>query len=553
MPDEGVFCPECGAKQEPQQAVTPAYEETPVYAEAPVYEETPVSTEEPVYEEAPVYAEAPIYAEAPVYEEAPVYCDADSKICERCGAVIPLDSRFCPECRARQGDVAPMNGPRRVVDPAQLTRAAAWAKGLITPKMKEAFHKYKKWIAVAAGGVLAVCLILLVVSAFLKPRINLNKYVTVYAEGYDGYGYAQVEFDLVSFYEDHGKNLARVMLAKNGEESKSGLLSNNEASKKIYAESCDTFLEECVDANLFNGELLHEGDVFTLQWNCKDATALNRYGYKLRYEDIEYTVKSLQKIKEFDPFEGIEVVFEGIGPDGRAYLEGKAVAPAAQEMRYNLDIDDELSNGDKVTIEITSRQSDLAQYCIENYGMLPTSLTKEVTVTGLDSYVTQNAQISAEALATMQQQAADAYNARMAKNPQAGEKLVAFDYLGNYLLVNKDREMFGGEYNRLYLVFKIQMSNQYSSSDSRFDKVTDLYWYICFENVLVDDTGITTVDLASYDLPKTEIEIDSGISTGRYDTKTWEYSGYETLDEMYTAVVAVNVEAYICDSTVKAG
>ena len=55
------------------------------------------------------------------------------------------------------------------------------------------------------------------------------------------------------------------------------------------------------------------------------------------------------------------------------------------------------------------------------------------------------------------------------------------------------------------------------------------------------------------DLPKTEIEIDSGISTGRYDTKTWEYSGYETLDEMYTAVVAVNVEAYICDSTVRAG
>ena len=38
MPDEGVFCPECGTKQEPQQVVaTPVYEEAPAYDEAPAY------------------------------------------------------------------------------------------------------------------------------------------------------------------------------------------------------------------------------------------------------------------------------------------------------------------------------------------------------------------------------------------------------------------------------------------------------------------------------------------------------------------------------------
>ena len=555
MPDEGVFCPECGAKQEPQQVVeSPAYEETPVYEEAPACEEVPVYAEAPVYEEAPVYAQTPVYEENPVYAEDPAYgmaCDANSKVCGRCGAVIPLDSRFCPECRARQGDVAPMSGPRRVVDPAQLNRAKAQLQKLITPQMKAAFQKYKKWIGLALGGVVAACLILCLVFALIKPSINLNKYVTVYAEGFEGYGYAQVEFDYASFYEDFGRDLHEIIQRQEVNEQKKTSSSVNSIEAN-YAEACEKFLEECVDSHLFNGELLNEGDTFTLHWVCKDATALNKYGCRLRYKDIEYTVKSLQEAVTFDPFEGVEIEFEGMGPSGRAYLEAKPVSPAAKNMRYNLDVNSELSNGDKVTITISGDPEELVQQCIEKYGMVPSSLTKEITVSGLDSYISRNAQISEEALAAMQQQAQDAYNARMAKNPQAGETLVAFDYLGNYLLANKDQDMFGGEYNRLYLVYKVQIGNQYSSGENKFDKTSELYWFIGFENVMVDDTGVTTVDLADYSLTNQKVRIDSGISTGRNSTKTWEYTGYENLDQMYTDLVAVNVEVYVCESTVKA-
>ena len=604
MPDEGLFCPECGAKQVSRQVAAPVHEEPvheeapaykepyyktvaaykePAYEEAPAYEEPvyepapayeepayepapayeePVyepapAYEEPVYEEAPAYEEpiyepAPAYEE-PVYEEAPAY-DPNFKSCERCGAAIPLDSRFCPECRARQSGASPMPNFNREANAVLLARTKETAQKLVTPQMKAAYEKHKKWIALGIGGIVAILVILSLVLSMIKPRIDLNEYVTVYSEGFEGYGYAQVEFDRDRFYADYGRDMARIVLKVDENKNSKGLLGKSEDSTELYAEACETFLAECVDAHISNGDMLSTDDVFTLRWICKDATALNKYGVKLVYKDIEHTVKNLQEANTFDPFEGIEVVFEGTAPYGRAYLEGEAVSPAAREMRFNLDKDYELSNGDIVTLTADSYQDNLAQFCIENFGMVPTALTKEITVSGLDSYVAQNAQISAEALQGMLEQAGAVFTARMAKNPQVGESLVTFNYLGNYLLVNKDREMFGGYNNSLYLVFKVQMNNAYANGEQVFNMTTDMYWYINFTDLLVDDTGVVTVDLSSYSLPNQEVYIDSGIpSSNRYRTQTWEYAGYQTLDQMYADLVTTNLEVYNCESTVVPG
>ena len=105
MPDEGVFCPECGAKQEPQQV---AWEG--VCEDVPVFAEAPACGDFPAFEEAPACEDVPSYTEFSNYEEGPAFaapCDPDTKRCGNCGAAIPLDSRFCPECRARQSHSVP--------------------------------------------------------------------------------------------------------------------------------------------------------------------------------------------------------------------------------------------------------------------------------------------------------------------------------------------------------------------------------------------------------------------------------------------------------------
>lgn len=71
---------------------------------------------------------------------------------------------------------------------------------------------------------------------------------------------------------------------------------------------------------------------------------------KLKYEDIEVKAEKLEEAKTFDPFEGIQVTFDGVAPNGYAYVEGNPSASAAQQFGYELDKSEGLSNGDTVTV-----------------------------------------------------------------------------------------------------------------------------------------------------------------------------------------------------------
>ncbi len=520
LPDESLLCPECGAKQEPQQS-----EEVPINEESPVYEE-----------EASGYRE-----ETPNCEEAPQY-GPDFKPCERCGAIIPIDSRFCPECRARQSDAVPMakngNAPKSAIS----LRISGLFHKLITPKMREAYQKNKKVVSALAGGALLICLILILVFSLMKPSINLNDYLIVYAEGFNGYGEAQISFDFASFCEDNGKHFSAV----------NSRLRYPNGSYDSYADVCEDFLTDCVDWRVLSEEKLNNGDKITIQWICKDATALNKYQCKLRYKEINYTVKSLQQAKAFDPFEGVEVSFSDVAPDGKAELYANPVSPAAKGLSYSLDNRDRLSNGDTITITVNGYDDRRALYNIEEYGVTPSSLTKEITVSGLNSYVTQTAQISEDVLKELKQQAEDVHSARIAKYEYTGDTRTGIEYLGSYLMVNKNQRAFNGDYNQLYLVYKVQMKNEYSSGVEKFNKLSDIYWYIQFNNAEVTADGVTIIDILDYSTPSDTVTVNTGVIDGTTEMN-WTYPGYATLDELYRDVVAVKLEQYACESTVNAG
>jgi rRNA maturation endonuclease Nob1 len=100
IPAEAIFCPECG------QPVVPAPVDE-VDEEEPPAEETVAEEVEPAAEE-----EEPPVDEALVVEdeEAPVVEDTSGEdespvmvACESCGATMPLDADFCPECGSPVG------------------------------------------------------------------------------------------------------------------------------------------------------------------------------------------------------------------------------------------------------------------------------------------------------------------------------------------------------------------------------------------------------------------------------------------------------------------
>ena len=495
MPNDSMFCPECGAKQEVEVAVQQAVQSGPV------------------------------------------------KYCSDCGAQIPADSRFCPECRARQEDV----GEPPKIKPTNNIKTQKVPIGNFSHEEQEKIKKRNKIIGLSFAIAIGLCVIIGVLSSIIKPSINLNKYLTVTFEGYDTVGKAVITFDNEQFERDYEKKLSAISEKKSSGLSK---YKSEEAYLEALFESYDTgtasrkFLSNCVNGTLDKTSGLSNGDVVTYTWECDDEYALSTYGYKLKYKDIEYTVEGLEEAETFDPFEGVEIVFSGIAPNGSASIEGEPKADAAKDLRFDLDNYNGLSVGDTVTVTVSMYYDDPVEYCVENYGKIPSPLTKQYKVEGLDSYVSSNSEISADSLDEMKQQAEAVFNAHVADSWGDDETLKSFTYIGNYLLTNKDNDDYWNSHNMLYLVYKAQVKDKYSNGGEKYNQTNDIYWYIAYHDLLVNTDGVTTVDTSNYRTPGDRFTIDSGISSGWWSTKSWYYYGYQTLDELYKTVVTKNADTY---------
>lgn len=104
--------------------------------------------------------------------------------CSMCGKEIPDDSLFCPECGAKQ---EPLVAPGISGEEAKL-------------------KKRNKIIGVCVAAALGICVIIILLSAWIKPSVNLNKYLSISFEGYNTVGNAVVTFDREKFEADYGKN-----------------------------------------------------------------------------------------------------------------------------------------------------------------------------------------------------------------------------------------------------------------------------------------------------------------------------------------------------------
>ena len=60
------------------------------------------------------------------------------------------------------------------------------------------------------------------------------------------------------------------------------------------------------------------------------------------------------------------------------------------------------------------------------------------------------------------------------------------------------------------------------------------------------------MDLTDYSTPHNIFEIDSELSDRWWGTKTWEYYGYPTLDELYKNTVTASLENYNHEDNVEA-
>ena len=438
-------------------------------------------------------------------------------ICTHCGKEIQNGITFCPYCgsavnNAKENTKMKKHNPAKVLAPI-----AAVA-------------------VVAAGG-----------WAFANrtPTIDVSKYMTLSADGYNTVGKLNISFDTEKLEKDYGKQITTRFKKqmKNLKDDTYGLSSLTASLYDGY--ETDLFAETCATGSADKTKGLSNGDVVTYTWDDNSDEAEEAFGVKVKYTDITYTVSGLASVNTFDAFDGVDVEFSGISPDGRATVNSLPTAAEAQGLYYTLDENSGLSNGDTVTLTVHSNRDDFSD-CIDKYGAMPQATEKTFTVEGLNEYVTSADTLSDSVLVSLQNQAEDVFKSYAAQRFSNGQTFKGMTYLGNYILTPKNKDSWGDK-DRIVLAYQVTVHHDYTSElNTTYDADDSFFWYITFNNVSKDANDNIASGLNDYDTPTTFVKIDSGVQKYSFSssTETWEYYGYASLDSLYNAAVNQYVENY---------
>ena len=466
-------------------------------------------------------------------------------ICVHCGRDIPNGTKFCPFCGQPVAADQPAGQPAFNIQPGASVQPPqqppvmgaqqpmggqpAAATATVTPKAPIDPKKLAVPVAVAAVVVVGGVLI-----ATHKPTVNLNKYITLSAEGYNSIGTLDVEFDTDKLERDYGKKIAKNFqkAMKNHEEDTYGL--SNLAGSLYEGGETSLFVTYCADGSADKTRNLSNGDVVTYTWDGvneqtkKEAEEL--FGVKIKCSDVTYKVSGLTAVNTFDAFDGVEVEFNGISPDGSATVNTLPTAEAAKGLYYTLDEQYNLANGDTVTVTVHSNRDDFSD-CIEKYGAIPAATEKTYTVEGLNEYVTDSDGLTDSVLVSLQNQAQDVLNAYIAKSWDSEcVTLKGMSYLGYYILTPKNKDNYGVSQDVIILPYQVTSHNHFEDDKGQvYDADVSYYWYIAFRNVSKDADGNIAGGLDDYYTANASFDVKTGLDDGWWE-KYWSYDGYQTLD-----------------------
>jgi len=364
--------------------------------------------------------------------------------------------------------------------------------------------------------------------------INLNDYLEVETEGFDGYGTAEVTVDYNKLLGDHYEAFG---LDDDDEEDKDFIKVREKLGEYVTLKTDD-----------LTG--LKNGDEIEIEWKVKDDKVKDKYKVKFVYEDTTETIEDLDDVVVFDPFAAVqEVSFSGTAPDGSAsvvYADDPQWADKLTDEQENV-LNDNVryyyswektsgfSNGDIFTITINN-PDDLKKY-LEPYGLTFENESKDYTCEGLASYIDTLSDIPDDTLEKMKQEVRDDFAAYVADrwNPKK-EFFNSMTYIGEYMLTPKEGTY--GDKNQVYLVFRINAENTGSNGAFNF------YYCVRFRNLMLLDDGTCSVDLSD------SYAITQYFEKGKDGFGHFYYYGYEDLDSLFNKVVTSNINNYVYESTV---
>ena len=387
----------------------------------------------------------------------------------------------------------------------------------------------------------AVVLILLVLASFFallprKTKVNLDKYVTVSFDGYDGYGKALVKFDKDAYLKDYKK---KIKLKKSGNFLQDSLTKNYGAAELLYDFYVDGNWK--IEGDSSDGKLKN-GETVKLSWGFSQEELEEQFKVKFTSKGTEFKVEGLKDVQLFDAFKDFDYKFTGISPEGAVEWKGTGDMDGSKGYYFTVEPSMDLKNGDKVKVKIEPANP---ESLIQKYGIAPKETEKEITVEGLPSYVEKADAISDSLLQDMQKEITDKIQSQLASQ---GEEVsfVGAEYLGYYFLTSKSANAF--EHNIMFPVMKVNV--QINIPDKSYTAQHSYYFTGAFTNLMDEGSGKVTVDLNDMDIPYHYATVDTGV-VAWFSTVKFNFSGFEDLNSLRNQCVSQKLDKYTVEETVK--
>lgn len=356
-----------------------------------------------------------------------------------------------------------------------------------------------------------------------SPKFDLNDYTEVKISGYEGHGYASINFS-----EEKLKNEILREIMEEGED------------RSILKIQLESLLHNAIKYNVSQGKDLSNGDTVSVTWDVNLDEVEEKYDISFTYDDIEQTVEGLKKIDTYDAFEGLQIKEDGLDGSGTITLDDSKVK--IKGIVYSADKTNDLSNGDQITISMTTPDNTpVMDYCAKQ-GAIPEKESMTYTVNNLGSYVNDVSQISETELKTLQQETKDKIKADFARESSKNESIKSIEYVGLYAQHAKhDGEFY---MSKLYVINKVTAKNK--------DGKTVYYHYCKYNNPIVYKDGTNSIDYSDPETPKGSYfwgNVSGAVVQSK--KKNYYYCGYKSPKAFEKDILAKEVDQYTYTTTIK--
>ena len=299
--------------------------------------------------------------------------------------------------------------------------------------------------------------------------INAEDFLDVSFDGFDGEGYINLEPQ----FSEMRKMVESVLRNKDYK----GEMTEKELN--MFIDTLEYWSDE--GENLSNGQTVNLG----INYDKEVAEALS-----IEIDEAEWTetVEGLREYKTIDPFEYVDVIFEGMSPKATASFEKKNVDDRVGVLRYRFkDNKDSFAQGEKVILNCVSNKE-----LLKLNGYILSSDEKEYTVDGLDYYITSPDELSDDVLERMKNEELKALREYIRdKEGNSTQIWQAYatepKYLGSVVMIKEDKS-----WNQVYIVYSVDWTPQVEGA---FEPFTS-YCPFLFKGVVKSKNGTVNYDKA---------------------------------------------------------